>query len=345
MMQVDFAGLAIPEDFTPDSLARYQARLKRMEDWGYQSLVMPDTQSIWRELYVTMTVMAMSTQRVRIWPAVANPLTRHPAVAASAIASLNELSGGRAVFNISSGDSAIYNLGLRGAKIATTRAYLTAVKDLFAHGEATYQGKTIRLMWPSGPTPPVYVTAEGPKTLEMTGEVADGVLVGTGLQPDIVQDSLDHIARGAARSGRELADLDIWWFVKWNLDDDKAAAIHEMRMALTASANHAFRFTLEGKHIPEMYKDRIRQLQAQYVFEEHESPGEHRRNAQLVEEFGLTEYLAERFTMTGSPGDIRERIEQLAGLGVTKLLMAFFGESDRDEKHHRFATEVMSHFR
>ncbi len=80
-----------------------------------------------------------------------------------------------------------------------------------------------------------------------------------GLKPEIVQDSLDHIARGAARSGRALSDLDIWWFVKWNLDDAKAAAIHEMSTALTASANHAFRFTLEGKHIPEMYKDHIQQ--------------------------------------------------------------------------------------
>ncbi|PON10425.1 hypothetical protein C2W62_50130 [Candidatus Entotheonella serta] len=94
-----------------------------------------------------------------------------------------------------------------------------------------------------------------------------------------------------------------------------------------------------------MYKDRIRPLQAQYVFEEHESPGEHRRNAQLVEEFGLTEYLAERFTMAGSPDDIRDKIDQLTDLRVTKLLMAFFGESDRDEKHHRLATEVMPHFR
>ena len=343
-MHVDFAGFSIPDNFTPPQLATYQARLRRMEEWGYHSLVMPDTQSIWRELYVTLTVIAMSTQRMNIWPAVTNPLTRHPAVAASAMASLYELSGGRAVFNIGSGDSAVYNLGLKGAKLATTRDYLIAVKELFAHRATTYQGKTIRLTWVSQPVP-VYVTAEGPKTLEMAGEFADGVLVGTGLQPEIIRDSLDHVARGAKRSGRELSDLDIWWFVKWNLDDDKTSAIREMRMALTASANHAFRFTLEGKHIPDAYKDRIRQLQAQYVFEEHERHGDNRRNAQLVEEVGLTEYLADRFTIAGSPGEFRDKISQLADLGVTKLLMAFFGETDPDEKHHRFATEVMPHFR
>lgn len=343
-MQVNFAGLAIPEDLTPQRLPQYQARLRRMEEWGYHSLVMPDTQSIWRELYVTMTIIAMSTERVRLWPAVTNPLTRHPAVAASAIASLDELSGGRVVFNIGSGDSAVYNLGLKGATLATTRSYITAISDLYTHHEATYQGKNIRLMWPLRPVP-IYVTAEGPKTLEMAGELADGVLVGTGLQPEIIQDSLHHIEIGAHKSGRNLSDIDIWWFIKWNLDNNRAAAIDEMRMALTASANHAFRFTLEGKHIPDDYKKHIQHLQAEYVFEEHESPGTHSRNAQLVEESGLTEYLAERFTIVGSPSDFRKKIQQLADLGITNLLMGFFGESDADEKHYRFATEVMPDFK
>lgn len=342
-MQVDFAELTIPDNFTPSGLQTFQQRLQRMEEWGYHSLVMPDTQSIWRELYVTMTVIALSTHRVRLWPAVTNPLTRHPAVAASAIASLDELSGGRALFNLGSGDSAVYNLGLKGAKLATMREYLVAIKELFARQEATYHGKTIRLMWPSRPVP-VYVTAEGPKTLELAGELADGVLVGAGLQPEIVQDALDHIAIGARRAGRELRDIDVWWFVKWNLDDDKAAAIRQVRMALTASANHAFRFTLEGKMIPEAYKEPIRQLQAQYAFAEHESPGEHRHNAQLVEKFGLTDYLAERFSICGPPSEFHTKIAQLADLGITKLLMAHFG-NNRDEKLHRFATDVMPHFR
>ena len=92
-----------------------------MEDYGYDALVVPDTQSIWRELYVTLTVMALATQRVKLWPAVSNPLTRHPAVAASGIASIDELSGGRAAFNVGSGDSAVYNLGMSGAKLHTMR--------------------------------------------------------------------------------------------------------------------------------------------------------------------------------------------------------------------------------
>jgi len=189
---------------------------------------------------------------------------------------------------------------------------------------------------------PVFVTAEGPKTLELAGEVADGVVIGTGLQREIVQESLEHVRRGAARSGRTLDDLEIWWFIKWNLDDDKPRAVREMRMALTASANHAFRFTLEGKHIPEEYKEPIRRLQASYAFHEHESHGEARHNARLAEESGLVDYLAERFTLAGSPGEFRQKLSGLQALGVHNFLTAFFGETDAEAKQARFASEVLS---
>lgn len=339
-MKSKFAGIVIPRDFQGDALGAFQASLGRMEEYGYDSLVVPDTQSIWRELYVTLTIMALSTERVGLWPAVSNPLTRHPAVAASGIATIDELSGGRACFNLGSGDSAVYNLGMRGAKLETMREYVVAMRELFDQRETLYRGNRVRLMWPSRAVP-IYMTAEGPKTLELAGEVADGVVVGTGLQREVVQESLEHIARGAERSGRTLNDLEIWWFIKWNMDDDKQAAVREMRMALTASANHAFRFTLEGKHIPEEYKESIRRLQASYAFHEHESHGEDRHNAQLVEEAGLVDYLAERFTIAGSPGEFRQKLAGLKSLGVNNFLMAFFGESDADAKQQRFAEEVL----
>ena len=62
-----------------------------------------DSQSLFRELCVSLTVAALETERVQLGPSVTNPLTRHPAVMASAIASLHELSGGRAFLGIGIG--------------------------------------------------------------------------------------------------------------------------------------------------------------------------------------------------------------------------------------------------
>ena len=73
---------------------------------------------------MSLTVAALETERVQIGPSVTNPLTRHPAVMASAIASLHELSGGRAFLGIGTGDSAILNLGLRPARLRALREYV-----------------------------------------------------------------------------------------------------------------------------------------------------------------------------------------------------------------------------
>ena len=296
-----FAALVINSSLERDSgLAAFQQRMARLEQLGFSGLAMPDSQSLWPEMYVQLTVAALATEQATLWPAVTNPLTRHPAVAASAIASLEQIAPGRVWWNLGSGDSAVYNLGLEGARLGALREHLVAVRDLLEHGETTYRGDIARLTWPERRIP-VYLTAEGPKTLQLAGACADGVLVGTGLQADLVRDAREHIAAGARSAGRDPDSIDVWWFVKWNLDDDRERAVREARMTLTASANHAFRFSLEGKRIPEEYKDRIRELQKAYVFSEHESVGAHRRNAQIVDELGLTDYLADRFTLCGPP--------------------------------------------
>jgi 5,10-methylenetetrahydromethanopterin reductase len=342
--RMDFGCLIINERVDPDHRPVFERRLHRLEEHGFHNLAMPDSQSLWPELHVQLSLMAMATERVILWPATTNPHTRHPALMASSIAAIDELSGGRAWFNLGSGDSAVYNLGLKGASLATLRNYLVAMRSLFETGEAEWEDRSIRLKWP-GRRVPLYLTAEGPRTLELAGELADGVLCGVGLQAEPVADALAAIERGAARSGRTLDDIDIWWFVKWNMDDDRERSIREARMTLTASANHAFRFTLEGKHIPEEHHQAIRELQRRYAFAEHEATGGERANALIVDELGLTSYLADRFLLCGPPAEFRDRLKGLADLGVSKVLLAFFGETDRDAKHDRLAAEVLPAFR
>src|SRR5262249_9727012 len=136
---------------------------------------------------------------------------------------------------------------------------------------------------------PVYLAAEGPRTLELAGRLADGVIVGLGLTPDVIGLSLAAIDRGARAAGRRLADLDIWWFAKPNVADTREAAVTPITMALAASANHAFRFTLEGKGVPPELRDRIKGLQREYEPHHHEIAGA--GNAGLTDRWGLTEFL------------------------------------------------------
>src|SRR5262249_56595791 len=100
--------------------------------------------------------------------------------------------------------------------------------------------------------------------LELAGSVADGVIVGLGLTRDVIRLSLAAIERGARAAGRRPSDIDVWWFAKSNVADTREAAVAPIAMALAASANHAFRFTLDGKGGPPPLHDRLKGFQKAY---------------------------------------------------------------------------------
>ena len=345
-MRVNFAAGAGTRDFTPAGIETLNRRCALLEEQGYELLCMGDSQSLFPDMYIQLALIALYSTKARIFPTVTNPVTRHPAVAANAAATVDAISGGRFVFNISSGDSAVRNLGLKPATQAEMREYVTAFKDLFRTKEATYHGKTIRLLWPEREVP-VYITAEGPKSLELAGELCDGVYVGVGIQPDAVQGALACIERGAKKSGRSLSDLDIWWYIRGNLVDDKEQGIHEARMALASCANHSFRFTLEGKYIPEEHKPAIRRLQKRYDSAHHQVVDG--VNAEVLDEADpkLKYSLAERFAIIGPPEEYIRRIEMLADLGATQLNIVGVAATpeEQEAKMQRFADEMMPHFR
>src|SRR5437667_7596503 len=104
--------------FLPESLRGFGELCAEAEIQGFAWLGVADSQSVFRELYVALAQAALHTRRMRLGPLVTNPLTRHLVVTASAIASIDELSGGRAMLGIGSGDSAIYTLGAPPATLA-----------------------------------------------------------------------------------------------------------------------------------------------------------------------------------------------------------------------------------
>jgi 5,10-methylenetetrahydromethanopterin reductase len=174
--------------------------------------------------------------------------------------------------------------------------------------------------------------------------VADGVIVGSGLTPEVVRAAHECIAEGAARVGRSLDDLDIWFFAKANVADTTAAAVDEIRMALAASANHAFRRTLENKQVPRQLWEPIKRLRQAYRPHEHELLGAERLHARLVDDLGLKGYLAERFAIAGTPDDCLRQVERAVACGVKKL---FLGPITGDPRRvlETFATGILPRFR
>jgi 5,10-methylenetetrahydromethanopterin reductase len=288
------------------------------ETAGVDAIGVSDSPCLYPETYVQATIVARESSRVLFGPRVTNPVTRHPSVTASAMAAVDELSNGRAIIGIGVGDSAVHSIGERKATLAELREYVTALRDAFALGEATYKGK--RFEFPQAKRPiPIYLAASGPRGLRLAGEVADGVIVGGGVQPELVQLSLEHVSAGAALAGRSVEDLEIWWLMGASIASSNAEAVEAIRPFLAAVANACFRGGLDNKGVPEELKPRLADLVTAYDFSEHALPGATRRNARLVSDYGLTEYLARRFAMTGTPEEFAEQVAAAASWGAKQL--------------------------
>jgi 5,10-methylenetetrahydromethanopterin reductase len=298
---------------------------KELEDWvicsedsGFDILGLADSQSIYRELYVSMTITALKTRKIPFGPRVTNPLTRHPAVTASGMATLEEIAPGRTFLGIGTGDSALAAIGEKGVPLKALREYVLAVRGLIEGRTVTYRDKAMRLPW-CKMNIPILIAAHGPKTLRLAGAIADGVVVGTGFTPEVAADTMAQIRQGAQEAGRDFSKLDIWWWTHINIADSRDQALHDLLPGLCAAGNHLTRFTAEGKHIPPNLLQAFKDLRGQYQVEDHFVPGESTVNSRLVEKLGLKDYLADRFAIAGSPEECAERIRSLVRIGVTKF--------------------------
>jgi 5,10-methylenetetrahydromethanopterin reductase len=284
----------------------------------------------------------MNTKRAMIGPRVTNPVTRHPTVTASAIASIDELSDGRALLGIGTGHSALLNIGQTPASRAKLRAYVECLKTLFEEGEAEYEGHRVRLDWPQR-RPPIVIGAAGPKALELAGEIGDGVVVGCGMTQPAIDDAFQRLETGAQRSGRTLADLDIWWYVPANLHEDSAAAIEEIRPAVVSGAHAYFYGGVKGRAVPEHLEEAVQRLANEYVVEQHTRPGQSVDNANLVDRLGLRDYIIERFGIAGNPEQVVERIKTLHARGIDNFWMSMHS-ADKGRVVRLIRDHVMPHF-
>ncbi len=336
-MTVRFGLLFMPAP--PETFVRW---VKDADDAGFERIGIGDSQSLYRDVYVSATLAAVNTKRALIGPRVTNPVTRHPAVTAGAIASINEVSGGRAFLGIGTGHSAVLNIGQKPATRDTLRAYVLCVRTLLEEGRALWRGREVVLSWPTRPIP-ILVAAAGPRAIELAAEIGDGVIVGCGMTEAAIDDAFTRMERGANRSGRTVADLDIWWYVPTNVHEDTDEAVREVRAAIVSGAHAYFYGGVAGRNVQPELEDSIKMLVEGYVIDEHTRPGQSAANADLVDRLGLREYVLERFGIAGNPVAVVDRIEQLNARGIDNFWMSIHA-ADKGRVVRLMRDHVMPHF-
>jgi 5,10-methylenetetrahydromethanopterin reductase len=210
------------------------------EELGYRDFWYTDVRLL-RECYIGLAAVAMHTKRIRLGPGVTDPYSRHPAVTAGAIATLDELANGRALIGLGLGGSGFRELGItKTLPVAAMRESISVIRRLLRGEEVTHSGKVISLtegklqFAPIRHQVPIYIATQGAQISRLAGAVADGVLIANTLSPSALGFYLDQIADGAAKTGRALRGIDI--NLRWEIcvSNDEAAAMRTMRQRLAA---------------------------------------------------------------------------------------------------------------
>jgi 5,10-methylenetetrahydromethanopterin reductase len=327
---------------TVKDLAAYREWLRVGEDCGFELLTTGDSQSLWADPFVATTVAALSTTRPRLGITVSNPVTRHPAVVASSLVALQDLSGGRVAYGISSGDSALRNIGERPSTVDELGEFVVAVRDLCESGAATWRGHDVALRWGSAHVP-IWFSPEGPRTQRLAGRLADGVVLSNALTREAIERAFTNIDVGAREVGRSIDDIEVWWMANVVPAATEAEGIGMVRSILAGTANHVFRFTLDGKGVPEEHRAGLEALKREYDSSHHASPETAMANAALADKYGLTEWLAGLSTIAGPDERCIERLHEVAEAGVTRLLLAQF-VPDQIGFMRWFADRIAPHF-
>ena len=163
----------------------------RAEELGFAGVGMPDHPHTGRDVFVRLTLAAQRTERVTLFPSVANPVSRDPRMLAMLAATLGELAPGRARLVVGSGQNAVQYVGVPGATVSQMAATTETVR------------RTLATEFALEPPVPVYMNGSSPRMLEAAGAAADGVYAMVGVDPDVVAAAMEHVQAGALAAGRE----------------------------------------------------------------------------------------------------------------------------------------------
>lgn len=313
--------LKLELNFNPGTPQETSDFARQAEALDYYRLGIWDSPALFREPWITLAAVAQATTRIRLGTNVTNPLTRHPVVTASAAATLDELAPGRIYIGIGSGDSGVYNLGFTGSPMDHLREYILTVRKLLEEGEAEYQGKQVLLTWVGRKHIPIYLSAHGPRAVRLAGEVADGVIMGLGINPEVIRGSLDLLEQGAKQAGRDVKDIDVWWVGGIRIDPRPGEALRQSAWVVSSPNHHLARFTMNGKFIPEKYKEGIKRLAEAYDISTHGKTPQEQRDSydQLARELGVRDYLMDRFLTAGTPDEVGQMLRERMAAGATQF--------------------------
>jgi len=262
-----------------------------------------------RDPFSSAAVVLAATRAPRAALMAVSPHVMHPVHIAMAAATLDELAPGRVVLCVGTGAPAdLADAGVEPRRPLRALAETVEIARLLLAGEpVTYKGELFRLQGRRMATGrheiPVFLAASRPRTLELAGAIADGVLLSTAASVEFVRWSLEHVARGARGRAVRRAGLA---FV--SVADRAAEALGRFRRQLAITlrgAHHATNLALAGSRLDQPA------VSAALA-----------REDWAAAEALVTDDTVRRHTASGGPDEVRARLDAYRAAGLDEIVLA-----------------------
>jgi probable F420-dependent oxidoreductase len=304
---MDFGFTLKPEH----SMERTIALTRQAEAAGFSHGWLFDAHVPFKEVYPLLTLMAINTTHMRLGTCVTNPATREPSVTASALATLDEISGGRMDLGIGRGDSAVRVLGKPPTTMKTLEQAVTLIRDLVEGRRTEYEGADLELSWTGKWKLPVWIAGYGPMALALTGRIADGLILQLA-DPDLIRWMAGLMHEAAEKAGRDPAAIRV----------QAAAPAHVG--PIEECREHVRWFpALVSNHVVDLVNrypsDQLPESLTGYIHDR--EVDDDRRHAEIgfTSAAFVTDHVVDRFAVVGPPEAHVRRLKELSEAGVDQF--------------------------
>lgn len=307
------------------------------EKLGYDSIWITDHFNN-RNVYVSLSFIANYTDRIKLGPGVTNPYLVHPVMTAQSVATLNEVAPGRVICGIGAGDKTTLEIvGVEmKAPLSTVRESVELMRSQFAREKRAYEGRYFstkpgsRFNFKVRNPIPIYIGAQGPKMLQLAGELGDGALINAS-HPSDIERAVGLITKGAEKSGRKLKDLDIAAYTSFSVAEEEKKAMKSVVPVVAYIVAGSPSFILDKHNIKQKKAEKIRNNLA---------------NRNWGDAFGAVDStMINAFSVSGTPEDCTEKIHALFKKGITHFVTGSPLGPNKKEAINLFGNEILPHFK
>jgi 5,10-methylenetetrahydromethanopterin reductase len=309
--------LAISIGISPrQTLAGWAEFAAELEAEGVDRLWLIDSQLAMKDVYAGLYLAALRTRSMQLGTGVTNPLTRHPTVTANAFAALDELSNGRALLGVGAGDSAVYGIGWKPAKVAQVEDALAFFRSVLSGAEGTLAGRAYRLPALGGRVP-IWLAASQRRMCRLAGRLCDGVILMGPAEPTFVSQQVAWVEQGLGEAGRSRSSIEISLMTTLSVGADRQAALDDVRSWASTEARLIADFAefppgLEG------FRSEIEAAKAAYNYSEHLSTHAGHRSQ-------VSDDLTQALAVAGTVEVAAARVRELLACGIDNCIFPLLG--------------------